>query len=301
MNESGLGCCIHGQYYGLIGYADDLALLALSRETLQKMLTLCELFFTNKGINISTDLDPKKSKTVCMSFGIGFTPVPLKLYGLNIPFVHEHDHLCHRISDDELFIRALTLKTNSFTGKYHNLQQRVGFQDPVVMMTLINTYLLSFYGSNLWDLDNEESRRIDTSFNKLVRQIFVVPRDTHNYIVEHLCGGSHIRRKLVSRFQNFYRQLSNCGKEEVLHLMRLQEHDQRSTFGRNVAYIKRLCNSDSIINADTRSLVVYPAPPNSVWKLSVITELIQYQRGIVDLSHLSHNEAKDIIETLCSN
>ena len=28
MKDSGLGCRIHNQYYGLIGYADDLALLA---------------------------------------------------------------------------------------------------------------------------------------------------------------------------------------------------------------------------------------------------------------------------------
>ena len=301
MKDSGLGCRIHNQYYGLIGYADDLALLAPSREALQRMVCICEQFFSSRGINISTDPNPQKSKTVCLSFGLNFTPVPLVLYGRNIPFVHQHEHLGHLISDDELFVQDQTNKINSFTGKYHNLQQRVGFQDPVVMMTLVNTYLLSFYGSNLWDLSSEDSERINTSFNKLVRQLFLVPLNTHNYIVEHLCGGTHIRTKLITRFKNFYRQLQNSGKEEVLHLVKIQERDQRSIFGRNVAYTKRLCHSSSMDNADTRSHVVYEVPHNCAWKLSVLTELIQFQRGTVDLPNLSHDEATELINILCSD
>ena len=212
--------------------------------------------------------------------------VPLVLYGRNIPFVHQHEHLGHLISDDELFVQDQTSKINSFTGKYHNLQQRVGFQDPVVMMTLVNTYLLSLYGSNLWDLSSEDSERINTSFNKLVRQLFLVPLNTHNYIVEHLCGGTHIRTKLITRFKNFYRQLQNSGKEEVLHLVKIQERDQRSIFGRNVAYTKRLCHSSSMDNADTRSHVVYEVPHNCAWKLSVLTEVTQFQRGTCLTSHM---------------
>ena len=39
-----LGCHIGGWWYGAMGYADDLALLAPNREVLQKMVRVCERY-----------------------------------------------------------------------------------------------------------------------------------------------------------------------------------------------------------------------------------------------------------------
>ena len=301
LKESGLGCVIKEQYYGIIGYADDLALIAPSRETLQRMLTKCEQFFNKRGIRISTNPNPKKSKTVGISFGSPGTPAPLVLYGDNIPFIHSHKHLGHLITDDENMREDMNTKVNQMIGKFHNLQQRVGHQAPEVMMTLVNTYLLSLYGSNLWDLASEESSRIDTQYNIMVRRVHNVPPDTHRYIVEHLSGGKHIRQKLMCRFKNFYRQLKNSGKEEVLQLMQLQQCDNRSIFGRNVAYLCRTCSSQSIESCDVHSLSIYPVPDNSGWKLPYISELIGVNEGLAEMSQFTSTEVKYILDCLCSN
>ena len=55
-------CChVAGMYVGLVGYADDLLLLAA-----QQMLRTCEIFTKNSNILFSTDDDPKKSRSKAM-------------------------------------------------------------------------------------------------------------------------------------------------------------------------------------------------------------------------------------------
>ena len=55
IKEAGLGCNIDNFFYGLLGYADDFALLSPTRDGLQRMLTICEKFFDDLGIRISVN------------------------------------------------------------------------------------------------------------------------------------------------------------------------------------------------------------------------------------------------------
>ena len=51
---------------GPTAYADDLALLAPDRVTLQKMVTLCEEYGQDHNLVFSTDPDPNKARqSVC--------------------------------------------------------------------------------------------------------------------------------------------------------------------------------------------------------------------------------------------
>ena len=62
LRQSGVGCKIESLYYGCIGYADDIALIAPSREALQSMINISKDFFDLHGIKISTNPDIKKLK-----------------------------------------------------------------------------------------------------------------------------------------------------------------------------------------------------------------------------------------------
>ena len=69
LKDYGLGCTIENLYYGFLGYADDGALLAASRQAfLQQMLNICSSYFEAHDIKISVNDIVIKSKTKC--FGI---------------------------------------------------------------------------------------------------------------------------------------------------------------------------------------------------------------------------------------
>jgi hypothetical protein len=83
LRDSGFGCYIAGSYIGALGYADDVTLLATSRQSLQKMLKLCEDFSSSHSMLFSTDPDPVKSKTKCMFFSRKRFSDQIKNVGLN--------------------------------------------------------------------------------------------------------------------------------------------------------------------------------------------------------------------------
>ena len=69
LRNSGYGCRLAGLFTGVIGYADDLILLAPNRKAAQKMLEICEEFAKENNISFSTNHDPNKSKSKALFMG----------------------------------------------------------------------------------------------------------------------------------------------------------------------------------------------------------------------------------------
>ena len=70
IKKAGFGLQINDRFFGCYGYADDLALMAPSREALQEMVNICSRYFDYHGIKISTHHNIRKTKTKVIVFGI---------------------------------------------------------------------------------------------------------------------------------------------------------------------------------------------------------------------------------------
>ena len=165
--DSGFGCTINDLYYGLFGYADDLVLLSPDRSGLQQMINITSAFLKDLDLIISVDNNvPSKSKTKCVVFGSKLNPTCVQLNGVNLPWSDSFNHLGHLIYKNGNFDCDAESKRKSFCGQFHALRQELGKQSPIVLMKLINVYLCSFYGSNLWDLFNCD--KLYTTWNNVV-------------------------------------------------------------------------------------------------------------------------------------
>ena len=102
IRDSGYGCWIGPHFYGLEGYADDLALLSPDRSGLQKMLNLCKDYFDTLKITVSTNVNLEKTKTKCLAFGMKSEPSPITLNNLSLPWWDEcWPHLGHLFNTDQ--------------------------------------------------------------------------------------------------------------------------------------------------------------------------------------------------------
>ena len=63
LRKEGIGCHLAGLFMGAVGYADDVILMAPSRNAAQMMLKTCEQFAADHIISFSTNQDPVKSKS----------------------------------------------------------------------------------------------------------------------------------------------------------------------------------------------------------------------------------------------
>ena len=124
-----------------------------------------------------------------------------------------------------------------FNTKVHEFHQELGDQHPEVFISLVQTYLTSMYGSNLWDLYSCSADKLYSAWNFLIKDVYKLPYATHRHIAYNITDKTHLRVSLLRRFINFYKKLEMCSKPEILHLFYLQHTNQRSAFGRNCANI----------------------------------------------------------------
>ena len=66
LRRAGVGCHLGGIFTGVVGYADDLLLMAPSRSAMETMLKICEEYGEQNNLEFSTDPNPSKSKSKCI-------------------------------------------------------------------------------------------------------------------------------------------------------------------------------------------------------------------------------------------
>ena len=295
--NSGFGCHINNLFYGIFGYADDLVLLSPDRSGLQNMINITCDFLNDIGLNISVNhTDPCKSKTKCVAFGLKTTPAKVMLNGVNLPWSDCFNHLGHLIYKDGTFNLDSEAKRKSFIGQFHAMRQELGQQSPVVIMNLINVYLISFYGSNLWNLFNCD--RVYTTWNNVVRNVYQLPACTHRYFIEPISDTPHLFTVLVNRFINFYCNLCISDKLIISNLRNIQENDMRSTFGRNLRNICLDTGIDLKHIVQAKNEVKYKdISETNLWRVSILKELLDTKSNNLS-TFLQNTEIDEIINYL---
>ena len=165
------------------------------------MFTICEEYFNDHRITISTNTDVKKSKTKCIYFSHNRSkemPAPIMMGEVALPWVDSWAHLGNNLHRNNLSVQChSTLDSDTrdkrikFIGKYHSLRQEFGFLKPETLFKIIEIYATSFYGSNLWSFSSYEAERIFTSWNNMVRSVWNISNIAHRYLIEELSGTKH--------------------------------------------------------------------------------------------------------------
>ena len=294
-------------YYGCLGYADDLLLLSASRSGLQAMVTICERFALSKSLQFSTNTDPVKSKTKCLIFSprlkdrSGVAPVILN--GDPLPWVSEVKHLGNILQSDNSMKRDILVKRGKFIGKINSLLQEFYFVKPEVFMKLLNVYCSSFYGSNLWNLYSKEVDRIFKSWNVTVRNVFNLPFTTHRYLIEPISACLHPKVFLSSRYVKFLNSLTTSHKVSVRFLANLVKDDNRTLTGKTLSRICAEMNltRDSLTPASIkRNMVYFPVPPGQEWRTDLLLELLNTRNGTLQINNFGNEELTMVINQLCT-
>ena len=290
LRNSRVGCEIDNFYFGLIGYADDFALLSPTREGLQQMIEAVSLYCSEHGITISVDENIEKSKTKCLSFNYAGPVVNTKLYDKPLPWVDSHLHLGHTIHKNESTSFDILRSRAELISNIHALYQELGSIHPDVFMILVQIYFTSFYGAVLWDLDSISANKLYTTWNVMIRNAFQLPYATHRYILRALSKRLPLQVTLSKRFLKFCGQIKSCGKIEVLHLFEKQKLDNRSSFGRNY-------NNIIIYNKDYSKN--YKVSVDNEWRIALVSDLVQMKLNSSQSLNFNQDEIQMMLVHAC--
>ena len=104
----------------------------------------------------------------------------------------------------------------------------------------------------------------------MVRYCFDIPRTSHRYLIEPISGTTHLKVKLIKRFNQFYKSLFTCDRPNLRYLANRQKSDYRSVFGRNVRNICQESQVEVIPEVDISNVSYVSVPIEEKWRIPLV-------------------------------
>ena len=182
LRKAGVGCHLGGVFTGVVGYADDLLLMAPSRSAMVTMLKICEDYAGQNNLEFSTDPNPDKSKSKCI-FMCGHLrrakPANLQLYGVDLPWVSTATHLGNELSWECSMDEDMKCKRGSFISRSTEVRETFSFAQPNQVLQAVKTYCFDMYGAMIWPLYSAKAQAVFNTWSTCVKLAWGVPRATH--------------------------------------------------------------------------------------------------------------------------
>jgi hypothetical protein len=246
LRAAGVGCHVGGMYMGVVGYADDLLLLAPSRHAAQHMLKTCEDFTAANNIMFSTNEEPSRSKSKALYIvgprgGALPRPAPLQLCGRPLPWVERADHLGHALHQDGQMRQDCREKRAQLIDSSVKVRETFYFAHPAEVIAATGKYCTAAYGSNLWDHTTKEFDMLTNAWRTGHKLAWDVPRACRTYLVQSVLAPhvASLRVDLLHRGVNFFRGLLASPSTEVTVAALLAARDLRSSLGTNLALVRK--------------------------------------------------------------
>ena len=303
LRNSGVGCHVGDVFAGAGCFADDLALLAPTRDGLQVMLTICENYAKAHNLTFSTDPDPKKSKSKCIFFHGANQPKPSRviLCGSPLEWVPQADHLGHTLLHSGSQDIDCNIARGSYIGTSNEILNLFKFASPEQKLVAIQIYACSWYGSNLWHLKSESALKAFRAWNTTIKMSHSLPRQTRTYLVDHLLSYSlpSVQQLITRRFVQFVQTLTSSSNPVIWQLANLAVTTVRSTTGRNVSDIREEYGLDPLVT-NKRHFFSRQAdvPEGNEENIELLDYLLYFRSKENDADIVS--ELNDIIFDICT-
>ncbi len=230
------GCWVKGQFYGMLGYADDVMLISPTIDGLQDMIKNCTSYMKEHNLTFSTNSDPNKCKTKCMAFTKKERELkPLSMNGNDLPWVTSSRHLGTKVETTiNGMSKDLMEKRAMFINRNNELIQEFKFAYPQTIVKTNNIFNTSLYGCVLWNLFGKEAERLEKSWNVAQRLMLGLHRETHRYFIEPISQTKHIIFQIYKRFVKFVAQVRSSKKIALRILCNNVMRSCKSTTGKNI-------------------------------------------------------------------
>ena len=114
------------------------------------------------------------------------TPVNLKLYGADLPFVKTATHLGHQLTEECTMDQDIKCRKAEFIGNSTDVRKVFCFAQPNQILQAFKTYCCSMHNCMTWNLYSDMSTQFYNCWSTCIKLAWHVPRGTHTYFVDRL-------------------------------------------------------------------------------------------------------------------
>ncbi len=112
-----------------------------------------------------------------------------------------------------------------FIGCINSIMTQFGFAHPVCKLKLHVTHGYSFYGSSLWDLYDNDIKKLYITCNIALRRLYDLLMRVHTWFLIHIAGVPHVNLNLKCRLAQFLYKAINSQNERIAFLAKLCMYD----------------------------------------------------------------------------
>ena len=277
LQSSGLGCYIGHKFMGAFAYADDIILLAPTKQSMHGMLKLANLF----SIDYDIKFNELKSKLIVFNACNNKPDIESQIMcdGIAITSSANEVHLGNVIGP-AASKEALSRGISDFYKKFNYMFSLFHHCNSTIKYRLFKSYCMSVYGSVLWDISSNGVNRFYVAWRKCVRKLFKLPYRTHSYLLPYICQDFNINDQIKKRISNFIASINRSDNACLLLCSKLTLKGSASTMSNN--YVE-LQNAEYHLLED---------PVNTVFG-QLIRELLDWHMV------LNMHERTEIIEWIC--
>ena len=288
INNKGLGCTVGDVNCGMIGYADDVMLLAPTLESLKTMVQCCERYANNFHIRFNG----KKSQLLI--FGSHSQNITLYVNNELVNVVNEIKYLGHIISNkkNDPMIKSVkddfVKKVNTFLGNFSNVSSEV-------KSSLFRQYCTSFYGSQSCMLYHSSFNELRIAWRKSMRRIWNVPYRTHGALLPVISSQNPCDVSLYKRFMRHYMSGLNHSNTSVRYIF-LSSLYNGGRLLKNLRHVTNYCKIKLFDVLKLRTNTVIKMLEN-VWQDSITEDDIRVACQVKELCQTRDNFEKWCLDT----
>ena len=285
LEQAGVGCYIGSLFYGMIGYADDIILLATTILGLNKILEVCYNF----GSEFDVTYNATKSKFIVLGCprNARYDGV-VEIHGQVLTRVNEIEFLGNTIRSDLTEKSDVKAKVEDLFSRVNTIKYSLSGASYKVKSLLFNVKCAHAYGSEIWMFDDRSTREYLAAYGQGARRLLGVPPSCPSATVSSLlcCNGviNVIMKKFINLANNM--KLSLNGRLKFIYDNAIR--DARSIIRKNLAFVE----------AEWGNLVPPVFVPDDSQVTRGIRELIDARDGRIQLD-LSPDEIDERMLLLC--
>ena len=305
--SSKVGCYFGHYFVGALAYADDIVLIAPTPSAMRKLLLICEDYAREYSILFNASkskflvVHPLNSLARNNKYTFHINNNPLEAV---TSFVHLGHVISASITDDADIMRC----RDNFIRQFNNMISYFRILKFSVLLKLFRSYCTSYYGCELWCLDNKVIDLLSTAWRKAIRRICNIPATAHNYLLPSISDSLPVFDEICLRSINFARLCLNheCNLVRFVANYCVFSCPGQFALGRNILFCSRryCCSVYDMLLSPTafriRSYVSGVISKEESSLANLLRELLSIRDGIFSLprDHMSSEEIQIMIDTV---
>jgi hypothetical protein len=277
--------------FGSLVYADDLTLLSPTAAGLQSLLSVCEEYGREYGMEYNS------SKSHCVLFTRKKTSTPdLTLNGQKLRWEKQAKHLGNIIacdlsekSDGRLKRSDLVGRVNVIVGSLHELSTDI-------ILKMFASQCCHYYGTQTWQLSSSALRDFCTMWNRCVRRLLHLPNRTHCRFLPSLARMKSPMEQISGSFLRLYQHMITSNNDIVRFIAERGGLDAQSVIGGNLHYLSSVYEQPLTELMQVPRIKSVQCSLADQCKIQVICDILDNT-----LEHFTNNELYEVLTDICCN